>query len=392
MTVTVRTDGGVKSAQVVFKKGPNPKPKQNDGQCHACWAMGTNPQYDPSANDIPDAGKLATWQKVTLGLITAVATLVVTAPITVGPALGCLATAPVCAAEIAEIATGSASGGSAVVGTGAAVSKAAAATGQCFPAGTPIATADGTKKIEDIKVGDRVWAADPVTGKQTLRRVTRLFQHTANGLVKIAAGGREVRATAGHPFQVEGKGWVDAGDLRPGDLLEKRDGTTVAVSDVSELPGPARVFNFEVETDHTYYATDLDVLVHNTCGEYSELYENGTAILASIDKDGILNTAVEVVKDGTEATAPTGGEMFTNAMNALAKDAEGVRGTWNGGDLRDNLDSFNAGIQYMLSPADAARATFTGKMAVKYGFTKVTIEETVGSPAEYTAAKVVFSK
>jgi hypothetical protein len=55
-------------------------------------------------------------------------------------------------------------------------------------------------------------------------------------------------------------------------------------------------------------------------------------------------------------------------------------------------DSFNAGIQNLLSPEDAARATFTGKMAAKYGFTEVTIEETVGSPGEYTAAKVVFSK
>ncbi|MFG2457849.1 Hint domain-containing protein [Streptomyces sp. NPDC048523] len=267
----------------------------------------------------------------------------------------------------------------------------AAAAGQCFPPGTPIATADGTKKIEDIKVGDRVWAADPVTGKQTLRRVTQLFHRTADGLVRIDAGGRHVRATPGHPFQVKGKGWVDAGDLEPGDRLEKRDGTTVAVDGVSELPGPAEVFNFEVEADHTYYATDLDVLVHNTCGEYSEIYENGTAILASIDSKGILNTAVEVVKDGTEATAPTGGEMFVNAMNALAKDAEGVRGTWNSG-LRDNLDSFNAGIQNMLSPEDAARATFTGKMAVKYGFTKVEIESTVGSPGEYTAVKVVFRR
>ncbi|MBK3574124.1 hypothetical protein JHN63_09875 [Streptomyces sp. MBT65] len=44
---------------------------------------------------------------------------------------------------------------------------------------------------------------------------------------------------------------------------------------VSELPGPAEVFTFEVETDHTYCATDLDVLVHNTCGEYMEEYADG---------------------------------------------------------------------------------------------------------------------
>ncbi|MFI6341117.1 RHS repeat-associated core domain-containing protein [Streptomyces sp. NPDC050535] len=118
MTVTVRTDAGHKSAQVVFKKGPDPKPKKDDGYCNACWAMGTNPHYDPNANDLPDAGKLATWQKVVLGVVTVVAVAVVLAPVAVALGEGCLATAPVCAAEIAEMATGGASGGSAVVGSG----------------------------------------------------------------------------------------------------------------------------------------------------------------------------------------------------------------------------------------------------------------------------------
>ncbi|WP_245607854.1 RHS repeat-associated core domain-containing protein [Streptomyces hokutonensis] len=121
MTVTVRTDGGVKSATVVFKKGPDPKPKKDDGYCNACWAMGTNPHYDPNANDIPDAGKLATWQKVVLGIVAAVSVAVAAAPVAVALGDGCLAAAPVCAAEIAEMVTGGASGGSAVVGGGAAV-------------------------------------------------------------------------------------------------------------------------------------------------------------------------------------------------------------------------------------------------------------------------------
>ncbi|MFI1031221.1 RHS repeat-associated core domain-containing protein [Streptomyces sp. NPDC020951] len=120
MTITVRTDGGVKSAQVVFKKGPDPKPKKDDGNCNACWAMGTNPHYDPSANDIPDAGKLATWQKVVLGIVAGVAAIVVAAPVAVAVGDGCLAAAPVCAVEIAEALTGGASGGSAaIVGAGA---------------------------------------------------------------------------------------------------------------------------------------------------------------------------------------------------------------------------------------------------------------------------------
>ncbi|MFF3334721.1 RHS repeat-associated core domain-containing protein [Streptomyces sp. NPDC002888] len=128
MTVTVRTDGGHKSAQVVFKKGPDPKPQQREGwQCRACWAMGTNPHYNPKADDLPDTGKLATWQKVVLGVVAVVAIAVTAAPVAVALGDGCLATAPVCAAEIAEMVTGGASGGSLTVGSAAAAGGYSAA-------------------------------------------------------------------------------------------------------------------------------------------------------------------------------------------------------------------------------------------------------------------------
>ncbi|WP_234330285.1 RHS repeat domain-containing protein [Streptomyces acidiscabies] len=124
MTVTVRTDGNTKSAKVEFKKGPDPEPKKDDGYCNACWAMGTNPQYNPNANDLPDTGKLSTWQKVILGTVSAVAGAVILAPVAIALGEGCLATAPVCAAEIAEMATGGASGGSLTIGGGAVAAGA----------------------------------------------------------------------------------------------------------------------------------------------------------------------------------------------------------------------------------------------------------------------------
>ncbi|MFJ6662177.1 RHS repeat domain-containing protein [Streptomyces sp. NPDC091377] len=117
MTVTVTTRAGVSAVQIVFKKGPDPKPARKDGSdCKSCYAMGANPHYDPTASDLPDRPKLATWQKVLLGVVTVVGLGVAVAPLAALAWAGCLATAPVCAATIAETATGGASGGSAVVG------------------------------------------------------------------------------------------------------------------------------------------------------------------------------------------------------------------------------------------------------------------------------------
>ncbi|MFC7918373.1 RHS repeat-associated core domain-containing protein, partial [Streptomyces sp. NPDC057386] len=128
MTVTIHNDGGQFSAQVVFKRGPDPKPERRDGsQCTGCWAMGTNPYYDPLNGELPDTPKLKTWQKVVLGVVAGLALSVAAAPVIADMAPGCLATAPVCFAEIAEAVTGGASGGSAVVGSSAAAAATSVA-------------------------------------------------------------------------------------------------------------------------------------------------------------------------------------------------------------------------------------------------------------------------
>ncbi|WP_244888271.1 RHS repeat domain-containing protein [Streptomyces scopuliridis] len=174
MTTTVTQTSGATTAKIVFKKGPDPKPKKDDGYCNACWAMGTNPQYDPNANDLPDTGKLATWQKVVLGAITVVAAAVILAPAAIVLAEGCLATAPVCAAEIAEMATGGASGGSLAVGgaTVAAGTKVLTA-GKSLPDGpvtlygpfhrlsSPTQTADDARAI--VESGE-LWGVTPRWG------------------------------------------------------------------------------------------------------------------------------------------------------------------------------------------------------------------------------------
>jgi hypothetical protein len=160
-----------------------------------------------------------------------------------------------------------------------------AASGQCFPAGTPIAAEGGTKRIEDIRVGDRIWATNPATGTTQLRRVTHLFRNTTESLVRITADGKTAEATPGHPFWVPGKGWTAARYLRTGDSLQKIDGSLVKVSGTVVENREVSVYNFEVEGDHTYYATDLSVLVHNSCRDYYEMYDSGAGIAAELDAE-----------------------------------------------------------------------------------------------------------
>ena len=133
----------------------------------------------------------------------------------------------------------------------------------CFPAGTKVATADGDKKIEDIEVGEQVWARNLDSGKRELRRVTGLFHKHASELMTLTVAGTKVVVTSNHPFYVPARGWVMSGDLKIGDELEQRTGTTVAITAISHQSADTTVYNFEVQGDHNYYISQAQLLVHN---------------------------------------------------------------------------------------------------------------------------------
>jgi RHS repeat-associated protein len=136
--------------------------------------------------------------------------------------------------------------------------------GWCFPAGTPILTREGEKPIEGVKPGDVVLSADEETEKQSYQKVVRTFARRADELLTIRMeDGRSIEATPEHPFWVEGKGFVAAKRLARSDLLRDADGYSVAVVEVRSRRGEFRVYNFEVEGTHTYYAGGW--WVHNMC-------------------------------------------------------------------------------------------------------------------------------
>ncbi|MGW2884190.1 polymorphic toxin type 27 domain-containing protein [Streptomyces griseoruber] len=158
---------------------------------------------------------------------------------------------------------------------------------KCFPAGTKVATQNGPKSIEDIKVGDRVWSQDQVTGKKSLRPVLRLFHRTVDSLVRISTADGQVEATDSHRFWVRNRGWVEAGELRAGDTFEARDGGSTQVLGTSVVKGSVDVFDFEVARNHTYsvYTGSTPILVHNDClkGIVDNLVKDGDHIVLGIN-------------------------------------------------------------------------------------------------------------
>ena len=136
----------------------------------------------------------------------------------------------------------------------------------CFVAGTKVKTSEGDKNIEYIEEGDYVLSENPDTGEQEYKKVLQTFVNEKRILVHVYVEDEEIITTDGHPFYVEGTGFIPSEELRNGDILRLADGRTAPVIsiEIEYLDEPISVYNFEVEDSHTYYVSELGVLVHNT--------------------------------------------------------------------------------------------------------------------------------
>ncbi len=141
------------------------------------------------------------------------------------------------------------------------------AAGVCFIAGTLVQTKNGEKPIEEIKVGDYVWAYDEYSKDTALKQVVETYVNETDELTHIFVNGEEIICTPTHPFYNPVKDWTDAVHLRAGDILVLVNGEYVVVEKVQHelLENPVKVYNFQVEDYHTYYVSESGVLVHNSC-------------------------------------------------------------------------------------------------------------------------------
>ena len=180
---------------------------------------------------------------------------------------------------------------------------AAKGCGCCFVAGTPVKNSDGSTAIEEVQIGDYVWARDSKTGHTSLKEVTNTIITEGKPLyaVKLVeSDGTEeiIQVTDNHPFWIKSRGWVNTIDLKPGMLVEQYDGTTVRVESVELLGSKPTTYNLTVEDYHSYFAGELEALVHN-CGCKIESGFHGTPM-----------ETVEQIKKSGEMKPGSDGKIF----------------------------------------------------------------------------------
>ncbi|MGW5395431.1 RHS repeat-associated core domain-containing protein [Streptomyces sp. NPDC003952] len=143
-----------------------------------------------------------------------------------------------------------------------------------FLPGTEVLMADGSRKeIQDIEVGDVVFATDPQTGesyKKTVLETIRTEDDKDFTELTVATedGPAAIVTTDTHPFWVPDLAeWVNAGDLQVGTTLRTSTGKHVEITALNTYTKRQRTHDLTISDVHTYYvlAGATPVLVHN-CG------------------------------------------------------------------------------------------------------------------------------
>lgn len=153
----------------------------------------------------------------------------------------------------------------------AVLGLAASACGECslgcIARGARVRVPGGSRRIEELQVGDEVLCVDPATGRHIETRITSV-RRVRRECVALQLEGTELVCTTDHPlYSPEDATWAPAGDWAVGNR------TVLALSDgaaLTERPVRARrleagvheVFDLSIEHPlHNFVAND--VLVHN---------------------------------------------------------------------------------------------------------------------------------
>ncbi|WP_157545167.1 LamG-like jellyroll fold domain-containing protein [Hamadaea tsunoensis] len=191
-----------------------------------------------------------------------------------------------------------------------------------FDPSTRVVMADGTtRRIEDVKVGDKVKATDPATGKTEAKPVTVLHKNDDKDLadvtVKDTKSGKStvLHTTWHHPFwNASQNRWTEAVDLQVGTHLRSADGETAqVVTGIKVWTGLKWMRDLTVQDIHTYYvlANNTPVLVHNTtaCSPEPGPAPEGTTLRDYADANRGSNQAA-TPDFVTEYTSPSGKRYY----------------------------------------------------------------------------------
>lgn len=135
----------------------------------------------------------------------------------------------------------------------------------CFVAGTLVHTRRGLVRIEEIALDDQVKSWNERTGRFEVQPIVRLISAEKYELIVVEGASWSLRCSPEHPFLLSDHRWRLATELVEGDLIMTLKGSPSRIRSVNKVrvSEGVRVYNFRVQSTHTYCVTEAALVVHN---------------------------------------------------------------------------------------------------------------------------------
>ncbi len=187
---------------------------------------------------------------------------------------------------------------------------------RCFVAGTEIWTPEGYRAIEELEVGDEVYAYDHESGEIVIERIEETLVRFTDELIGVRADSSEplLLTTAEHPFWDDARGeYIEIGEWHAGAALSS-DGETLAFESVMPRYQQTPVYNVAISNQHNYF-------VRPAGGELALLAHNANCWDADIQRD-----FEALRRDGTLSDLSTKGRRnaFKNRIQDMFDDLPGA--------------------------------------------------------------------
>ena len=152
------------------------------------------------------------------------------------------------------------------------------------------------------------------------KKVITTIQKVSNDFVNIKIEDNLIKATPNHLFRTT-DGWKTAKELKVGEGIIDHNGDIKYVSEkkVVSYEKSQPIYNLEVEEYHTYYVSELGILVHNeySIDEAIEIYnkEFKKSSLSDTSKIEVENKLKEVSKNGDVEEIKEYGDLIYYSLN-----------------------------------------------------------------------------
>ena len=144
----------------------------------------------------------------------------------------------------------------------------------CFVANTKIATKQGLRSIEDIKVGDLVLSRDSSSGVSAFKPVINIIPahnrliYSVTFILTDRGGASHTdtfSTTSNHPWRTADGKWTETNRLKVGQAVQTAYGPTAIVEAIVNTKRIKPTYNLEIADFHTYFVGKDRIWVHN-CG------------------------------------------------------------------------------------------------------------------------------